>query len=131
MANSWILGLAGTGFIISAYAYYVRYRAMRSVRYKAWCDVNEKISCTAALTSPRGSIIGVSNSMLGMILYALIFASAINNIIDIVFYLSLIATLASLYLAHVLVREIKHWCIICISTYFINALLLTISFVEL
>ena len=43
--------LSVTGFLLSAYTVHVEHRKLEDENYYAYCDINEKISCSAVVTS--------------------------------------------------------------------------------
>jgi vitamin-K-epoxide reductase (warfarin-sensitive) len=120
--------LAITGFILSAYAHFVTKKA-KQPKYKAICDINNNISCSKAFKSPYGSITGISNTILGLVFYAIILILALLNQKFIILLLSIAAVLGSLYLAYILYFKLKNFCIICNAIYIINILLLIFSII--
>jgi len=119
--------LALIGFLLSFYAFHIRRKSLKQ-KYKPLCDISKNISCTKALTSPHGKLIGISNSTLGLIFYPLIFILAYLNLITSIFYLSLLALLASLYLAYISYYKLRTLCLVCTSIYLVNILLLIFSY---
>ena len=119
--------ISAAGLLISAYALRVDIKSRKSKGYKPICDINDKISCTAALTSGFGHLFGFSNAYFGLAFYALVLILAAVDQMTFVFYLAILAILYSIYSAGVLVFKIKSLCLVCISLYIINILLLIFS----
>ena len=84
-SNFYIILCSSIGLLIAAYSYYVKVKFLKNPKkYKAFCDLNDKISCSKVVSSEYGSgfgIVGklfgenssmnVSNSILGGIFYTL------------------------------------------------------------
>ena len=80
-----IIILSILGVLLSTYAYFVEKRGGKNKNYKAICDLNEKISCTTVFTSQYGKILGIKNSVWGILFYILIFLVFINNYLNLLF----------------------------------------------
>jgi|SRR3989344_1753132 len=119
--------LAIIGFILSIYAFYVEKRYEANNKYHAACDISDRVSCTKAFESKYGHTYGISNSLLGMGFYAIIFVLLLLNLSNIVFYLSAISLIGSLYLAYVLYFKVKSFCLVCNAIYIVNILLFVFS----
>ena|SRR3989344_5812375 len=119
--------LAVIGFIISLYAVYVEKKSKQK-NYKPLCDINDKISCTKALNSHYGKLFKIKNSIFGIIFYLVVIILALINQIQIIFYLSIIAVLGSIYLAYISYFKLETLCIVCNLIYLINVLLLILSY---
>lgn len=111
------------GFLLSTYAFFIQVKRPE----KPWCDLKSNISCTSALLSDAGFLTGLPNSVYGLLFYATTFFLAFFDEARIVFYLSLPAVLASLYLGYALWKQ-KNYCVVCIGIYGVNVLLLLFSF---
>ena len=116
--------LTTAGFILSAYALYVKWRVSVSKHYTPFCDIAKGISCTRAFTSKYGTTAGMPNPLLGIIFYAAIFALAGQGSIGMVRALAALATLGSVYLAYVSYVKQRNFCVVCTAIYIVNALLL-------
>ena len=125
-----VLVIAIMGFIISVYTYLVEYKLKTNRKYKAICDVNNKISCSKALLSNYSNLFGISNSVKGIIFYILIIFLSFFNI-NYVFYLSIISVLGSIFLAYISYFKLKIFCLICTAIYVVNILLLIVSYYTL
>jgi len=122
-----IIILSILGFILSSYALSIEKKFKKS-KYKPACDINDKISCTKALTSSYAKLFKIKNSILGIFFYILIIVLAITNQIQTIFYLAIAATAGSVFLAYISYFKLKTICIVCTSIYIINILLLIISY---
>ena len=118
---------AVAGLFLSMYAYMVEHKARTNTNYRPVCDINDKISCTKALGSEYGKILGVSNSFLGFFYYVTIAVLSYYSKFAWVFYLSLVSVAVSIYLAYILHR-IKTFCIVCVSIYIVNIIITTLSY---
>ncbi|XP_050682186.1 vitamin K epoxide reductase complex subunit 1-like protein 1 [Leptidea sinapis] len=120
------------GILVSTYALYVELVAEANPTYKALCDISERASCSKVLTSKyskgfgfaaEGSALKVPNCVYGIIFYCLmIFLSTLNHTIAGNLQLLLCSTslLTCLYLAYLLAFVLKDFCVVCVSTYFVN-----------
>ena len=115
------------GLLISLYAFKIEYTLKRNKKYKALCEFNEKVSCSKAIKSKYGHLAGISNSIVGLFFYALIFILISLNLNNLVFYLVTLGFLGSIYLAYLSLIKLKTLCLICNSIYLINILLLIFS----
>ncbi|KAL2720639.1 vitamin K epoxide reductase complex subunit 1-like [Vespula squamosa] len=130
------------GTVLSYYAYIVETTKENDESYEALCDINEHISCSRVLTSeygkgfgliPNNSILYFPNSLYGLGFYLLITGLSILNDHSSVFtiiFLGILSNIASIYLAYILYL-LKDICIICISSYIVNALILILAFKKL
>ena len=124
--------LASVGLMLSIYAYNLEYNIKKpNSTYKPSCDLSERISCSKPILSPYGSVFGISNSIVGILLYTAILLFALMGMKTMVFILSLLACFTSVIFAFILFTKIKVLCPICISIYIINALLLWASWPSL
>ncbi len=116
------------GFLLSLYSYYVEKKIKKNHHYKALCDISSKINCSQIARSKYSHMIdGISNSLLGMLSYVLVFAMAFYSI-TYVLYLSMAALIASVYLGYVQYFKIKKVCIVCSLIYAVNILLFIFSY---
>ena len=122
-----VILLAVLGFGISLYGYMVEWNVARDKTYKAACDISDRISCTKAFYSPYGKLFGISNTMAGMIFYAIVFILAIFGYIYLVRLLAVAGFLATILFAYLLYVKVKSYCLVCTATYVINILLLLCS----
>jgi len=136
------------GLFVSLYAIYVERKARDGSR-NAMCDFNDRASCSKVLTSPYSRMLGltfklpknhplnVPNTYFGLLFYIAIIAYPEYPFTLIPFreYLFFGATLASMtfcfVLAYILYFKLNDFCAVCVTTYFINAVLLYCSYNEL
>lgn len=123
-----IMVLASAGFIISLYAYFVERKVMADASYKPACDLSDRISCTKPLTSEYSKLFFVSNTVAGMIFYAIVAGASFFDAIFLLQLLAVIGILTSAILGYLLYVKIKAICLLCTSLYIINLLLFLISF---
>ncbi|CAH0398389.1 unnamed protein product [Chilo suppressalis] len=131
-----IIATAILGVIVSTYALYVEMAAESKPGYKALCDISEYASCSRVLTSeyskgfgiiPKESALEVPNCIYGTLFYCfMIFLATFDHIgvNRLQLLLSLVSCASSVYLAYLLAFVLHDICLVCISTYFINGLLL-------
>ena len=122
--------LAVIGFLLSLYAFYVEKKFEANNKYHAACDINDRVSCTKAFKSKYGHTFGISNSIFGMIFYVIVFVLLFMNFTNIVFYLSTLSLLGSIYLAYILYFKVKSFCLVCNAIYIVNILLFVFSFMS-
>lgn len=119
--------LAAAGFLLSAYAFHVEKKIEQNKAYRPVCDLNDTVSCTRNLASKHSRILGLSNSVAGLAFYAIVFVLVFTSYATIIFYLSHIALLGSLYLAYVSYYKLRTFCLVCSSIYLVNILLFIFS----
>ncbi|CAN7986258.1 unnamed protein product [Ixodes hexagonus] len=131
------------GILISCYAYRVETRKEHDSSYQAMCDINQHMSCSKVFTSRYGrgfgllghivrfdSAYNVPNSVFGVIFYL---SALVCGVLDgrtsakVHLVLSVISNFGSVYLACILYFILHDFCVVCVSTYVINALLLACS----
>ena len=122
--------LSVIGFVLSVYAFIVEKKKEKDSKYKALCDINDKISCTKVFSSKYGKMAILPNSFYGMIFYLVVFLLAFFGNINYIFYLSVISVIGSSYLAYVLYFKVKNFCLVCHGIYIVNILLLIFSWVR-
>ncbi|CAF3168716.1 unnamed protein product [Rotaria socialis] len=138
IVNQVLLGIAG--IIATIYTFYVKKQHDKNPKYKAMCDIGPNASCTRVLTSKYGTGFGIvsvlfgknsklnmSNGTLGCMFYVLqiiIGLIATPLLSKLAMFSSILACVGSLYLAFILAFVLKDLCLVCITTYIINAALL-------
>nr|UVZ36617.1 Vitamin K epoxide reductase complex subunit 1 [Rattus tiomanicus] len=138
------LALCLAGLALSLYALHVKAARARNEDYRALCDVGTAISCSRVFSSRWGrgfgpvehefgaySIINQSNSIFGRMFYTLqlLLGCLRGRWASILLILSsLVSVAGSLYLAWILFFVLYDFCIVCITTYAINAGLMLLSF---
>ncbi|CAH0585778.1 unnamed protein product [Chrysodeixis includens] len=138
--NRAIVGASLLGILISTYALNVEMSIQAKPDYKAFCDITEKISCSKVLNSeyakgfgllPNESPLKIPNCIYGIIFYCLsIFLSTFDQlqVVRIQLLLSLCTIPMCVYLAYLLAFVLHDFCVVCVSTYIINALLTVLTF---
>lgn len=124
---AWIWGLAFVGALLSGYGLKVRRVATEDPNYKPLCDISENISCTKALLSKEGSLTGLPNPYLGMMIYMGIILLASFDYIKIICYIAIGLVTISVYLAYISYIKQKNFCLLCTAIYLINVGLLIVS----
>ncbi len=124
-----IILLALAGIVISIYAYTVEMNISKNPEYKPACDLSDKISCSRVMASGYGKMLGISNALIGVAFYSLVFILACFSAATLIFYLSIAAVLVSIGLAYISYFRIKSFCLVCTSVYVVNILLLIVSYV--
>nr|UVZ36621.1 Vitamin K epoxide reductase complex subunit 1 [Rattus tiomanicus] len=138
------LALCLAGLALSLYALHVKAARARNEDYRALCDVGTAISCSRVFSSRWGrgfvlvehvlradSILNQSNSTFGCMCYTeqLLLGCLRGRWASILLILSsLVSVAGSLYLAWILFFVLYDFCIVCITTYAINAGLMLLSF---
>ncbi|XP_057243899.1 vitamin K epoxide reductase complex subunit 1-like [Malurus melanocephalus] len=135
--------LCVAGAALSLYALRVEREAARDPRYRAMCDIGPSVSCTRVFSSRWGRGLGLVEPLLGKESVV----NAPNGAYGVLFYLlqgllgryrgrvasvtllvtSAVAAVASLWLGAVLLFGLRDLCLVCLSTYGINAALLGIN----
>jgi len=135
------------GLIISGYSYYVHIAKKADENYVALCDIDETISCSKVFTSKYGKGFGLvelitgeeqhplnqPNSLYGIIFYATlgllyICSGSSNFLAHLQFYSFILANGMSCYLGYILYFVLEDMCVLCISTYAVNFILLLLSY---
>ena len=116
--------LALIGFCIALYDYIVEQKIKKTPDYKPACDLSDRISCSKPIKSEYGNLFLISNALVGMLFYALIAVLAWFNASMLLLITAIAGCLFSVFLAYILFFKIKSLCLVCISLYFINVLIL-------
>jgi vitamin-K-epoxide reductase (warfarin-sensitive) len=123
----WILLLAVLGTKLSAYSLYVERRLRYEKEYVPLCDIRDNISCTKAFTSKAGHLAILPNSLYGIFFYGVVLLLTLGGYSGIIFLLSSVVFVFSLYLAYVSFVKMKNYCLVCCGVYLVNVLLLLCS----
>ncbi|XP_063536415.1 vitamin K epoxide reductase complex subunit 1-like protein 1 [Cydia strobilella] len=127
-----IISAAIVGILISTYALFVEMTAEANPEYKAYCDLAEKASCSSVLTSDfskgfglvaKGSPLELPNCIYGIVFYCLmILMTTYDNVsvVQLQFLTAVMSVLACVYLAYLLLFVLRDFCVVCVSTYFVN-----------
>lgn len=127
MITTGIVVAAALGFLISAYGYYVEQKLKKDTQYKPTCDLSDTISCSKPLLSSYGKLLGIQNALVGIIYYPTIIIFVFLYIPIVLFALTAIAGIVSLYLAWILFFKIRTLCMLCLAIYLINLVLFILS----
>lgn len=113
------------GIILSIYLYFVEIRLKKNHAYKPYCNISDKISCTAPIKSPYGALLfGIPNSIVGMIFYVAVIGLIIAHQYPLALLLVIAANAMTPILAYILYAKIRALCLVCLLIYVVNALLL-------
>ncbi|OCT61959.1 vitamin K epoxide reductase complex subunit 1-like protein 1 [Xenopus laevis] len=135
--------LCSVGIALSLYAFHVETSRERDPDYTALCDINPSISCSKVFTSRWGrgfglveqflgqqSLLNQPNSVFGVLFYGLQLLLGFSGSLAAASTLlgtSLMSIGGSMYLAYILVYVLRDFCVICVSTYVLNLLLLLLN----
>eukprot|EP00040_Diaphanoeca_grandis_P005926 m.35141 g.35141 ORF g.35141 m.35141 type:complete len:154 (-) comp17091_c0_seq1:286-747(-) len=135
--------LCAAGFAVSSYAYHVEHQMSLQDDYEAMCDLSATVSCTKVFSSEYGKGFGLIQLVLGddhflvqpNSLYGLVFYVAVvvlsflgDAFFPLVKLAAVVSNIGSIYLGTVLYFVLGDTCIVCISMYIINFLLLLAVF---
>ncbi len=118
--------LATLGLISSLYVLKIEFKIRHKKSYKPICDIKKNISCSKTILSKYNDILGIPNSLYGIVYYLSILLLSIYNP-DIIFYLSIVGGVFSLIFGYISFFKLKTFCLICNFIYLINILLLISS----
>lgn len=130
-----ILVIVGLGLALSIYSLYVEIKHDLDESYEALCDINSLVSCSAAFFSDFGRGFGLlpeplafRNPVFGVLFYTtvlilILLGHKLQNA-RLLVALAILSNLGSLFLGFVLTFVLRVACLVCISTYVINFLLL-------
>ena len=124
----WFLSWLGLGFSIELTR--IDYEAVRNADFNPVCKISERVDCVAVALSPYSKILGISNSVYGIIGYGLLLLlipfrlkSRIRIFAHLENYLFLLALFfvgISIYLAVVSAFILHTFCLWCTVLYLIN-----------
>lgn len=115
------------GFSLSLYMYLIELKIKDTPSYKPVCDISDKISCSKPIKSKYSNLLFFSNAVIGMGFYGLLMILSFFDAINFIFFASLVACIASCFLAYILYFKINSLCLICTSLYVVNFTLLFMS----
>ncbi len=128
---SLIISICLLGFLLSAYSFYVEKKLEKNRRYKAVCDINDHMSCTAAAKSEYSAVGGIPNSIKGMFFYPFMALLAWLGSVQIIFYLAAASMIMTFYLIYISYFKLKNYCLVCSGIYVVNALLFYFSYMQM
>jgi len=146
MTRAAVLILCSIGLMLCSYAFYVETRKEHDSKYLATCDISESISCSKVFTSRYGrgfglvelvfgkdSRLNVPNSIFGFIFYILqIILECIHSkhAIFLQIVMSVLSNCGSVYLGYILYYVLHDFCVVCVSIYVVNFLVLSCNIVR-
>ncbi|XP_074594229.1 vitamin-K epoxide reductase [Brevipalpus obovatus] len=136
-----LMGLSLAGLLASFYSLFIELQHDKDHSYRAACDISEKLSCSAAFLSeygrgmgimPSDSIFYIRNPYFGFATYTILFILSILCLkhkwcLNIIYYNSIFLNMTTIYLAYLLIFKIRSLCVVCLTIYVINFLLLIFS----
>ena len=123
-----IIILSIIGLLISTYAYFIEKKLATDATYKPVCDISNRISCSKVIQSKYGTLFGINNAILGTLFYSVMLVLILLHHYALAFYASVAAVSASLIFAYILFFKLRLLCLICVSLYVLNALLLIATY---
>lgn len=129
-----ILSIAITalaGFALSLYGYFIEGKILQNPAYKPACDLSDRVSCSKPILSKYGKLFFVSNTLVGMGFYSLVFLLALLGLSQLIFLSACAALGASLVLAYILYFKVGSFCLLCHAIYFVNIVLFVLSYLNL
>lgn len=134
----WLINLilAGTGLISSTYLSISHYRVYTDVGYRSFCSISKAINCDTVSQSQYSVFLGIPLGLWGCIGYlaviVLLFfakmkAAKMARVWTTIFIITCFYSIISVFLALISDYLIHSYCIICITTYAVNFLLLYFS----
>ena len=138
---NWLVFFCMTGVCLSVYAIHVEHQSSMNPDFEALCDISSTVSCSKVFNSeqgkiwsyfgliPKDSVLDQPNAVYGVFFYLSMIILDIGfhkNKLAVFLLLSLaiFGCMMSLYLAYVLEFVLKDFCIVCVSTYVCNIVLL-------
>ena len=115
------------GFFVSLYSFIMEQKLKQNPQYKPFCAITDKISCVKAAQSPYSHFLFVSNSIIGMLFYPFVIGLAAAQAYTLLFVTVLAACVISLRFAYLLFFKVKTFCVLCVTIYIINFVLLFLS----
>ena len=117
----WIYPIAALGFVLSLYGLYIERTAREGKRFA--CDIGKNVSCTKAFTSKEGHLVGIPNSILGIVFYPLVAVLELLSRTDLIYPFAFLAAAGSVYLAYISLIRHRNICLVCTAIYAINVVL--------
>lgn len=128
------LTLVVLGVGLSMYSLHVKQSKLENDDYEAFCDINEKMSCSAIFTSKYGRGFGLlhyivgedhflnqSNSLYGIFYFLIQILGCFSDKHSTILYLmTSFGILSCIYLAYILAFVLEDFCLVCVSTYIVT-----------
>eukprot|EP01083_Nonionella_stella_P040104 109033_1 len=127
MALTVLRVLGFIGLWLCAYALYIEYKISVDPDYVASCDLASWISCSKVFSSKYAHMFYFPNAAYGAVFYVVILVMDTMKLYQYIMYLSTLTFLSSLYLAYILAFVLKDMCVVCVSTYIVNAAIFFVS----
>ncbi len=121
----WIQVFAVLGIILSIYAFVTEYKLKHKRSYKPVCDISKEVSCSKAFLSKYGKLGGISNSLVGIFYYLVIFLFANDSYY--LFLLTFAGLISSILLAYLSFVKLKIFCLVCNAIYIVNLILFILA----
>ena len=136
------LVLCALGIYLSAELLRLHVKVYTDPAYHAFCAVSENFNCETVATSPYAVFAGLPVALWGLVGYLFMGGLALWGLVrrkqdptvwpfGLLFWLSLFSVLVSAVLFLVSHREIHSLCLLCVATYGVNFLLLSLAVLEL
>lgn len=132
--------LTFVGLLLSLYALHVEISKEKDENYTAYCDINENMSCSRVFGSRYGkgfgflgillgndSILNLPNPVYGIVFYgSLMVLGEVDSyrVNTLQLGMAILSNIGSGYLAYILYFILHDLCLVCVTTYFVNAALL-------
>lgn len=118
-----IIIIAAIGLCISLYAFFVERKLTENPMYHPVCDLSDRVSCSKTFISPYGHLFKYSNTIAGAIFYSSMMLLAYLDRLQLIWYGTVAAIIASVIFAYILFFKIRTICLLCISLYLVNVAL--------
>jgi len=121
-----IYTLATFGFFYSMQAAYYKYKLSVDPNFKiprCQCRGSGSDDSEKVLRSREGTILGIPNTMAGIVLYTVLPFLVYTGRTGIALIMAVVAVIGSTYLGYVMVVRIRALCVICISLAAVNVLM--------
>ena len=131
MVELLLLSCALAGLIIASYFSLVYYRIIEadSKWIPAFCRM-EKQACMKILDTREAKVLGVPNSILGLLYYGAILLVPIDSIEILFLVASIFSVGLGMYLVHALVYRLKMHCPLCYTAHGINLVIANLFIVR-
>jgi uncharacterized membrane protein len=117
-----LVTLALAGVIVSALALHVHYSNDTQP-----CDINEKWDCGRVNRSPFAEIAGIPVAIVGIVGYLAIGVFSFSRLRALAFLFALVAFGYALYLSHIEKDVLQVWCVYCVISQSLIALITILS----
>lgn len=150
MDSDLVISLFGLfGLCVSLFAIYVEYKKTKNNNYVSVCDINNRVNCSKVLTSkysrltkllfglPDNHVMNIPNTYYGVLFYLAVFVYPLPLLTyipfrEILFFCASVGSMIlSLFLAFILYYVLDDFCIVCVTTYFINLVIFYYAWDEL